>query len=332
MRLATILAGALALAPIAAQAAPAPDAKAVAATLHRGVNIIGYDPLWKDPAKARFKQKDFAVIRRGGFDFVRVVLQSFDHMDAANRIDPQWLRTLDWVVKSARAAGLSVILDEHDFNQCSSDLATCRAKTEAFWRQVAPRYAGQPSSVLFELLNEPHDKLNGEPWNQLSADLLAIVRQSNPTRTIVIGPTHWNSRDDLDQLRLPENDRRILVTFHYYEPFAFTHQGAPWTDQKQTGVTWGSEADRAKLKADFDGVAAWGRAHDRPIELGEFGAYDGSGTPIALRAAWDGAVAREAEAHGFPWAYWQFDSDFILYDLDKDQWVAPIHAALIPGS
>ena len=64
--------------------------------------------------------------------------------------------------------------------------------------------------------------------------------------------------------------------------------------------------------------------------LGEFGAYDKSGTPIELRAAYVSAVAREAERAGLPWAYWQFDSDFIVYDVTKDQWVKPILDALVP--
>lgn len=41
-------------------------------------------------------------------------------------------------------------------------------------------------------------------------------------------------------------------------------------------------------------------------------------------------VRREAEAHGFPWAYWRFDSEFILYDIDRDRWVEPIRKALVP--
>ena len=36
------------------------------------------------------------------------------------------------------------------------------------------------------------------------------------------------------------------------------------------------------------------------------------------------------EARGWSWSYWQFDSDFIVYDIDKDQWVPPIRNALIP--
>jgi endoglucanase len=41
-------------------------------------------------------------------------------------------------------------------------------------------------------------------------------------------------------------------------------------------------------------------------------------------------VARTAEALGWAWAYWQFDSDFIVYDIDHDRWVEPILRALIP--
>jgi hypothetical protein len=128
--------------------------------------------------------------------------------------------------------------------------------------------------------------------------ILAIVRQTNPTRRVIIGPTQWNSREKLDTLKLPENDRNILVTFHYYDPFHFTHQGATWAGEevkKLSGITWGSDADRAQLKGDFDTVAAWAAANQRPILLGEFGAYDKTGTPEAMRAAYIEAVAREAD-------------------------------------
>lgn len=299
--------------------------------LHRGMNVLGYDPIWKDPAKARFQTRHFAEIRRGGFDFIRVNLAVFDHMDAQNRIDPTWLKRLDWVVREASRAGLSVILDEHDFNQCSENVDACRVKLPAVWSQLARRYSKAPRTVAFELLNEPHDAMNGPVWNSFIPPLMKIVRASNPTRTVVIGPTHWNSMADLPLLELPEADRNIVVTFHYYEPFRFTHQGASWTDMKTlSGVTWGSAEDRQRVQADMAKVAAWSKAHNRPILLGEFGAFDKSGTPMELRAAYTSAVARDAERNGFSWAYWQFDSDFIAWDMTKNGWVEPIRRALIP--
>jgi endoglucanase len=95
-------------------------------------------------------------------------------------------------------------------------------------------------------------------------------------------------------------------------------------------VTWGTPADREQLSKDFAKVAAWSLKHHRPIHLGEFGAYDRSGTPLAMRVAYTDAVAREAKRHGFGWSYWQFDSDFIAWDMKRNRWFEPIRNALIP--
>src|SRR5690349_6824323 len=100
------------LAALAASAcASAPSETAAATAFRRGVNIIGYDPIWEDASKARFQERHFGEIKRGGFDFVRVNLMAFRHMDAQNRLDPKWLERLDWVVREATEAGLGVILD-----------------------------------------------------------------------------------------------------------------------------------------------------------------------------------------------------------------------------
>ncbi|MES1156220.1 MAG: cellulase family glycosylhydrolase, partial [Alphaproteobacteria bacterium] len=222
----------------------------------------------------------------------------------------------------------NIILDEHDYGVCGDNPTACRAKLGAFWSQVSAHYANSPPNVMFELLNEPNHAMDVQ-WNSVLADMLAIVRQTNPTRNVVIGPVFWNNIDYLDRLQLPENDRHIIVTVHYYIPMEFTHQGASWVPQyTQLGVTWGSDADRATLRTNFDHVKAWADAHHRPILLGEFGAYDKG--PIDSRVAYTSAVAREAEAHGFAWAYWQFDSDFVVWDMANDRWNAPIHDALIP--
>lgn len=319
------------LAALAGLVANAAQAAPRAASFQRGVNVLGYDPFWKEGGQPRFEARHFTAIRRAGFDFVRVNLFAFGHMDERNRLDPKWLKKVDWVVREASKAGLGVILDEHDFDACSNDVDMCRDKLGAFWRQFAPLYRNAPASVAFELLNEPHGKLDSETWNRMIPQLLDIVRATNPRRTIVIGPVSWNAYRELPNLRLPERDRNILVTFHYYDPFRFTHQGASWTDLKELrGVSWGSEADLAQLREDFGKVEQWSRANRRPILLGEFGAYDKSGTPAEMRVAYTAAVAREAERQGFAWAYWQFDGDFIVWDMARDDWVEPIRNALLP--
>ncbi|HVU29068.1 MAG TPA: glycoside hydrolase family 5 protein [Sphingomicrobium sp.] len=322
----------VAASPVMADPAAAPALQASDQPFRRGVNVLGYDPYWNKGGKPRFQWRHFDEIHRAGFDFVRVNLQAFRHMNSKNRLEPQWLAKLDEVVCEAERAGLGIILDEHDFNICSSDVDLCRAKLLAFWEQVAPRYSNAPRSLAFELLNEPHDKLDGEVWNGLFAETLAVVRKTNPTRIVVVGPSHWNNLNDLPLLKLPP-DPNLLVTFHYYEPFHFTHQGATWAGEEVKrlhGVTWGSDQDRAAIRSDFDKVAAWSKANQRPILLGEFGAYDKSGTPLDLRVAYIAADRGEAERHGFGWAYWQFEGDFVVWDMPSQRWIEPILKALVP--
>lgn len=319
------LLSALALPAAAREIAPADQVK----TMTRGVNVLGYDPLWKDPAKARFQPRHFKAIKDGGFDAVRINLHAFSHMDADNRLDPAWLKTLDGLVEAALAQKLTVILDEHDFNTCGQDPVACKPRLVAFWRQIGEHFKDAPDGVVFELLNEPNKKLTDALWNDWIAELLPIVRATNPTRNVIIGPAFWNNISHLEQLKLPAGDQHLIATVHYYLPMEFTHQGAPWNpDTPKTGVTWGTPAERDRMKADFDTVQAWSKAQGRPILLGEFGAYDKG--DMASRAAYTAAAAREAEARGWAWAYWQYDSDFVVYDIKKDAWVEPIHRALVP--
>jgi aryl-phospho-beta-D-glucosidase BglC (GH1 family) len=301
--------------------------------LGRGVNIIGYDPIWQDQSKARFKEAYFAKIREAGFTSVRVNLHPFRHMDAANgyALEPAWLSTLDWAVKSALAAGLAVILDMHEFHAMAEDPTGRKEAWLAFWRQVASRFKDAPDGVVFELLNEPFGKLTPELWDNHLKEGLAVVRATNPTRVVVVGGGRWNSIDGLQTLVLPEDDRNLIATVHYYTPMEFTHQGAPWNEENKdkSGVEWtGTDQERRRIDLDFARAQQWASTHDRPILLGEFGAYDKA--RMDSRARYTAAVARAAEGLGWSWVYWQFDSDFIVYDVEKDAWVEPLLKGLVP--
>ncbi len=299
--------------------------------LGRGVNIIGYDPIWRSRDRARFQEKHFRLLREAGFDSVRINLHCFRLMDTANgcKLPESWFETLDWALKNCREQGLNAILDMHEFGVMGENPEANKAKLMAFWRQVAERYKEAPASVYFEVLNEPNKKLTPALWNEYLREALAIIRQTNPARSVIAGPAFWNGIGHLQELELPPGDTNIIVTVHYYTPMEFTHQGASWTDNKKMGVEWtASESELALLNKDFDKAAAWAREHHRPILLGEFGAYDKG--PTESRARYTAAVARAAEKRGWSWAYWQFDSDFILFDINRDAWVEPILHALVP--
>ncbi|MCX8108630.1 MAG: glycoside hydrolase family 5 protein [Verrucomicrobiae bacterium] len=300
--------------------------------LGRGVNIIGYDPIWRSREQGRFQARHFHAIKEAGFTSVRVNLHPFRHMIRENgwQLRQSWMETLDWVLNSATQESLMVILDLHEFNAVGNDPDGTKEQFMAFWKQLSDHCRNAPETVLFEILNEPCNKLTPELWNKWLADALAIIREKNPDRTVVIGPAFWNSVDHINELVLPETDRNIIVTVHYYKPMAFTHQGAAWTGQAdKTGIEWkGTSEELAAIDVDFDKVNSWAKHHSRPIFLGEFGAYDKA--PMDSRVRYLSAVARAAEKRNWSWAYWQFDSDFILWDMKQDKWVEPILRALIP--
>ncbi len=298
--------------------------------MRRGVNIIGYDPIWKDFEKRRFQEKHFKLIKEAGFQTVRMNLHGFDHMDATGKLDDSFFTTLDWAVKNALANDLNVILDLHNYTDIAKDPAAYKAKFLGFWRQVAPRYKDASNRVMFEILNEPNGELTPQLWNEFLHEALAIIRETNPTRNVVIGPGFWNQISYLKDLDLPKQDRHIIVTIHYYAPMQFTHQGAYWSPETVhlSGIKWGTEAEKRKVVDDFAKAQAWSKANHRPILLGEFGAYDKG--EMDSRVAYTSHLARTAESFGWAWTYWQFDSDFIVYDIDKDQWVEPIKKALVP--
>ena len=296
----------------------------------RGVNILGYDPIWRDATRAKFQERHFQRIHEGGFHTVRVNLQAFSHMDADNRLDPAWLKTLDWAVQTALTNHLTVILDEHDYNKFAHDADGCTPKLLAFWEQVAGYFERAPETVLFEILNEPNGQLTSARWNTLLKQALAVIRRTNPARNVVIGPASWNSINSLASLELTADDRHIIVTVHYYLPMEFTHQGARWNKATASlsGVTWGTKPERQRLQKDLARVQQWSAAQHRPILLGEFGAYEKG--DLESRVRYTAAVARTAESLGWAWTYWQFDGDFIVFDMAKDDWVHPIWKALVP--
>jgi endoglucanase len=165
---------------------------------------------------------------------------------------------------------------------------------------------------VFELYNEPHSRMNGEPWNVLAARALRVVRKSNADRIVVIGPTSWNSAGDLRLLKLP-NDANLIATVHNYNPFRFTHQGAEWVNPiLPVGVTCCSAAQEAEMTAPLDVARAWSTTTRYPIFVGEFGAY--SKADEASRIEFDRKMRQAMEQRGMTWAYWEFASGFGVYD------------------
>jgi endoglucanase len=274
----------------------------------------------------------FKKIQEAGFNAVRIPVRWSAHAkkEAPYEIDAAFFKRMDWVVEQALSHKLVAVLNVHHYEELDKEPAKHLPRMRTLWKQIASRYRDRPDRLFFELYNEPHDQLTDERWQEMVPELLKAVRESNPRRVVVVGPGNWNNLDHLEKLRLPKEDRHLIPTFHYYSPFEFTHQGAEWVkdSQKWKGKTWtGTAKEREALEKDFSRAAAWAKKNERPLYLGEFGAYQAA--DMASRARWTRAVAREAEKHGFSWAYWDFCAGFGAYDPQAKAWHQPLLKALL---
>ncbi len=335
-----LLSLAVLLVPTAVHAADPPPADAFAAfaacaALGRGINLgnaleAPKEGEWGVTLKADY----FRLIREAGFSHVRLPVKWSAHAAAAApfAIDEAFAERVDWALDQAAANGLKVVLNVHHYSEMDTDPDRHLPRLIGLWEQIGRRYKDRPASaVYFELLNEPHDKLTPEKWNDAIPQLLRTVRATNPSRPVVVGPGSWNAIWALLKLTLPA-DPMLVVTVHYYEPFKFTHQGAHWASddvKKLSGLTWtGTDAEVKALRDSFGKAAAWAKANNRPVYLGEFGAFEKA--DLASRGRWTAAVAREAERAGFAWAYWEFCSGFGAYDPRAEAWRTPLRTALVP--
>ena len=88
----------------------------------------------------------------------------------------------------------------------------------------------RPKSLV-EILNEPEPCGAGEvKWEQLQDGFYRSLRGSDPDLNIVMSAACWDTEEALLRSDLTRYafDRRVYLTFHFYEPYVFTAQNVPW--------------------------------------------------------------------------------------------------------
>jgi endoglucanase len=278
----------------------------------------------------RIEAADFARIRAAGFDTVRIPVRWSNKTGRAPdyAIDRAWLARVTEVVDQALAADLNVILNDHNFEDLHENPDANRDKLAAIWRQVAAHLAKRPVARLwFEIQNEPHDALTNENLLVTLAPALAAIRATNPDRPVVIGGGNWSGIDSLATLELPD-DSNVHPTFHYYEPFDFTHQGATWAGPVPRAHTrdYGTPADAERLLNDVAKLQAYIARTGRIPFMGETGAYDG-GTSLAERVKYHAVVRQAFAPSGIGTCAWAYTNTFPFWDRRKKEWLPGLRAA-----
>jgi endoglucanase len=233
------------------------------------------------------------------------------------------------VVDAAWERGLGVVLTNHHDDETMADPAGATGRLTTLWQRLSTHFLDAGGPLAFELLNEP--RISVEAWNPLLPALVGAVRSVDATRPLVIGGVDMSSVAGLRGLELPD-DEHLVATVHYYEPFGFTHQGAGWEPGSDAwlGTRWGTDADHAAVTGDLEAAVAWAAGQGVPLYAGEFGTL--ATADHESRVRWTRWVRHELESLGIPWAYWDFATDFGVYDLEQDAWREDLLGALGRGS
>ena len=228
-------------------------AGAPAIQLRRGMNLWPWFSLTREfpapsteydwppyqPDRAIPTRDDLFALRRAGLDFVRLPLDPGPLLAFSGERRRQLLGAVIAAIELALTNDLSVVVNLHPNN------ATHYWNAERLVGNVgAPlftRYLGlvgdmaaqlarfDQTRVAFEPLNEPQQRCDAADWNVIQNELLRTARIAAPSLTLVATGACGSMIEGLERLN-PTSvaDTNILYTFHFYEPYVFSHQGAPW--------------------------------------------------------------------------------------------------------
>jgi endoglucanase len=352
------------------QQLPRPDVIAKSAALPgftRGVNLGNcYDAPSEGAWGTVISENHFKLAAEAGMDHVRLPVRfstpARSLPDPPYTIKEEFFKKVDWALDQAAARNLSIIIDVHHFEEIHQDPAGQKARLYAFWKQIAERYADRPPTVAFEILNEPNGELKPKILNEITAEAIRIIRQTNPTRIIMADCYFWANAEHLASLELPAEDPNVVAQFHMYQPILFTHQSAPWMEpwyqtpgvifpgppatprkpveaakSQSWVVQWFNGYNTEPMATNpggpktvfehFDHAARYVAKTGKRVYLGEFGAIDFAEPQSRENYTW--LVRTEAERRGIGWAYWDDGGRFKAMNTQAGTWNESLKRALL---
>ena len=321
------------------------------APFSRGVNITGWFQA-SGPRQIQFSQyskKDFENIKSLGCDAIRLPVNLF-HMTSGNpdyTIDPLFLSMLDQALDWAEELKLYLIIDNHTSDDLASQNPNLETALVKVWTQLANRYKDRSDYILYEIMNEPNGSaMTTAKWGQIQQSAINAIRLSDTRHTIIVGGAGYNSYNELAALPV-YTDNKLIYTFHFYDPFVFTHQGASWPSPSMVSLanvpfpynastmpavpsdlvgTWvGSalnnyknEGTVAKAKSLIDIAVAFRTARNIKLYCGEFGVYIPN-SKNTDRCFWYSEVRKYLEEKNIAWTIWDYKGGFGLFEKGTNE-------------
>ncbi|MBN2048589.1 MAG: cellulase family glycosylhydrolase [Anaerolineaceae bacterium] len=294
-----------------------------------------------------FTETDIHRLRDIGFDHLRLCLREIYFWDEDGKLDPRAIEILRQGIDRTLAAGMRASVNlhhlrAHEFNNLEEPAIYTdpneRDKFVRFWKELSGELLDYSTDqVAFEFLNEPVARDN-QRWNDVWRPAYDVLRAQEKERTLILGPNLWNQLRTIHDLAVPENDPRMILDFHFYEPLLVTHYRSyvPWTNVPLKAHYPGKPLNmpswafglNANLRKDINPihrqdvwhendlfnrdtiVARFLRGvevadqHGLPLNLGEFGLWQNSNNEAGFR--WLRDVLSVCEELGISWTVWSY--------------------------
>ena len=320
--------------------------------IKRGVNISHWLSQSNQRGEERLKwftKSDVDFIAAQHFDHIRMPIDEEQMWDSAGNKEPEAFQLLHNSIQWAAMNNLRIIVDlhilrSHYFNAAEKPLWTQESAQERFyqcWRDLSGELKKYPTGlVAYELMNEPVAD-DPDQWNRIFAKALAVVRENEPERKVVMGSNRWQSVNTFHDLKVPD-DKNLILSYHFYTPMALTHHMAGWVNTKDykgpvyyPGLTVRDE-DLAGLDPELVSIM---RNHEKvynqdslealmqepiqtaaklglPLYCGEWGCL--KTVPDSARYAWYRDMRYSMEKNNVSWAIWDYKGGFGIIKRDTE--------------
>jgi hypothetical protein len=334
----------LAAIPVAESAGPGVPAGRLE-RLSKGANITqwfqAYRPVDASHYRNYMSDDELKLIRSLGLRHVRLCFSPQFLYDPATPSKPlaENLAMFEEGIRRILAQDLAVVVDPHNTDRRRDGDPNWLQGYPIFWEALARRLSRFSSEmVILEVINEPVFDGRESEWFAIQEKIIAGMRKGAPQHTLMATGPNWGGIDGLKKMQ-PLTDKNIVYSFHCYDPFTFTHQGATWSGRvppllkgvpypsspedvaEVAAKTEDSEArgwildygrkrwNRERLKERMAEALAWGKRHQVPLYCGEFGVYPRNAPPES-RKAWFRDFASLLAESGVGYAVWGWDDGF----------------------
>jgi endoglucanase len=312
-----------------------------AQSLNNGVSVSWFEQTWNRNVLSQkpLTATDFKLFKKLGFKSIRLPV-AFQYFNEAGIPPEKVFAQIDEVLKQCKLYEIKLIIDYHYGKLNDNNYLTETPKVITLWLNLTKRYIKESQdNLFFELYNEP-PHMNPGVWKDAAYNIVTAIRGVDKKRTLIVGASNFNSIYELSRMeRLA--DENIIYTFHFYEPFFFTHQGADWVGDQvaTTGVpfpynvktyppvnpkvigTWGennyyqykNDGNERSVHDKLQIVKNWSNKYGVPVLCGEYGVFN-KYADADSRCRYIKAVRKNLKAMNMPGILWDYNTNFSIFN------------------